>query len=197
MLIVQNCIISENICEVCFSCPLQHCKGECCVEGDAGAPLTNDEVRLLQQLLPKIEPYMTDAGKETVRRLGVSEPDCTEEPCTTLVDGKECAFVTWQDGMALCAIEKAYREGKTDFKKPISCHLYPLRLADYGDFVSVNYHKWEVCHYAIQEGAKQGVPLYKYLKEPLIRRFGQQWYNELVEVCNDYLSRKNVENKKK
>lgn len=197
MLIVQNCIISEDICDICFCCPLRRCKGECCVEGDAGAPLTDSEVILLQQLLPKIEPYMTDGGKDAVRQHGVCEPDCTEEPCTTLIDGKECAFVTWQDGMALCAIEKAYREGKTDFIKPISCHLYPLRLADYGEFISVNYHRWKVCRCAVQEGAIQGTPLYIYLKEPLIRRFGQQWYGELTEACEDYLSRKSAGNKKK
>ncbi len=190
MLIVQNCIISEDIAEVCFSCPLHQCKGECCVEGDAGAPLTHEEVTLLPQLLPQIEPYMTEAGKKAVHQQGISEPDCTEEPCTTLVDGKECAFVFWQDGMALCAIEKAYREGKIDFKKPVSCHLYPLRLADSGELIAVNYHRWEVCHCALLAGKQQCVPLYKYLKESLVRRFGQQWYDELVEVCDNYLSRK-------
>lgn len=197
MLIVGDCIVSEDIAECCFACPLDECKGECCVEGDAGAPLTEEEVTLLNHLLPQVVPYMTKAGRKAVRQQGVSELDCTEEPCTTLVNGEECAFVYWQGDKALCAIEKAYRDGKINFIKPISCHLYPLRLANYGEFTSVNYHRWEVCRCAVKEGERQGVPLYKYLREPLVRRFGRAWYDELVSVCDNYLSQKDVKNKKK
>lgn len=180
-MIVGNSIVSEDIADCRFRCDIEKCKGRCCVIGDAGAPLTKEETGIIEGILPKIRPYMTEEGKDAVDKHGVYELDCTEEPCTTLVEGKECAFVVWEKGNALCAMEKAYRDGKIAFKKPISCHLYPLRIADYGEFISVNYHRWEVCCQckALDESEKR-LPLYQYLKEPLVRRFGEQWYNELV-----------------
>ncbi len=195
MLIVDNCIVSEDVAEKCFSCPLDECKGACCIEGDAGAPLADEEIPLLTELLPTLQPYMTEEGYRAVLEHGVNTPDCEGEACTTLVNGKECAFVTWQDGKALCAIEKAWRDGKVDFMKPISCHLYPLRLTDYDDFIAINYHRWEVCDCALAAGKKCGVPLYKYLREPLVRRFGEAWYEELVEACEDYFARRDGKKK--
>lgn len=190
MLIVGNCIVSENIAEKCFACKLAKCKGQCCVEGDAGAPLEKDEVEILKRILPAVKPYMTKEGIAAIEEQGVSVIDPTGDTVTPLVNDRECAFVTWEDGMALCAIEKAWRDGKIDFMKPISCHLYPIRLDDFGEFMAVNYHEWDVCKYAVVEGNRCGVPLYKYLKEPLIRKFGEEWYNELVHQCKEYLSRK-------
>ncbi|MDY5970013.1 MAG: DUF3109 family protein [Bacteroidales bacterium] len=182
MLIVGNCIVSDDIADNRFCCDLQDCRGRCCVEGDAGAPLAREEVEVLESLLPKIMPYMTKKGREAVQEQGVYELFCSEEPCTTLVEGKECAFVIWEDGKALCSIEKAFRDGKISFRKPISCHLYPIRVADYGEFSTVNYHRWEVCKQGKGTcSAKEELPLYMYLQEPLIRRFGQQWYDELVK----------------
>lgn len=188
MLIVKDCIVSEDIAEQRFCCDLACCHGQCCVEGDCGAPLEEAEAELLQRLLPAIEPYMTEKGREAVAREGVSVPDNADEPSTPLVDGRECAFVAWgADGTAYCAIEQAYRDGKTEFQKPVSCHLYPIRVDCYGDFTAVNYHRWEVCRCA----AGQGEPLYLMLKEPLIRKFGQAWYDELLEAVRDYELRKN------
>lgn len=192
MLIVQDCIISEDIADQCFCCDLAQCKGQCCVEGDCGAPLLEEEIPILERILPTVEPYMTEAGIEVVHRDGVSALDNAAEPCTPLVNNCECAYVAWgEDGTAFCAIEQAYRNGKIDWQKPISCHLYPLRIDEYGEFKSVNYHRWDVCRCAVVKGREYGVPLYKYLREPLIRRFGQEWYDELVEQCTHFLANKN------
>lgn len=190
MIIVQDCIISDDIADQCFSCELSQCKGQCCVEGDYGAPLDPDEVSLLERALPLVKPYMTPEGIAVVEREGVSVPDNDDEPSTPLVGGCECAFVSWApDGTALCAVERAFRDHKIDFLKPVSCHLYPLRVDDYGDFRTVNYHRWDVCHCAVEHGNEVGIPLYRYLKEPLIRKFGIAWYEELVQTIEEKFSR--------
>ena len=182
MLIVQDCIVSEDIAEKCFSCDLAQCKGQCCVDGDCGAPLLEEEIPILEKILPEVEPYMTPEGIEVVHREGVSALDNAAEPCTPLIHNQECAYVTWgEDGTAYCAIEKAYRDGKIDFPKPVSCHLYPIRVDVYGTFVAVNYHQWDICRCAVKCGNACGIPLYQYLKGPLIRRFGQSWYDDLLK----------------
>lgn len=183
MLIVKDCIISEDIAEKCFCCDLQQCKGQCCVDGDCGAPLEESEIPILERILPEVKPYMTAEGLKVVEEEGVSALDNAAEPCTPLVNNRECAYVAWdEDGTAFCAIEQAYRDGKIDFMKPISCHLYPIRVDVYGDFTALNYHQWDICRCAVAKGKECGVPLYKYLKEPLLRRFGQEWYDELLET---------------
>lgn len=182
MLVVQSAIVSDNIVDRCFACQLAQCKGRCCVEGDSGAPLLPEEVETINSILPQVKPYMTEAGREVVETVGVSAIDADGDLGTSLVNGYECAFVSFaDDGTALCAMEQAYLEGKTTFRKPVSCHLYPIRIEDYGEFQAVNYHEWDICRCAVEKGRKEGVPLYKYLKEPLIRRFGEAWYQELVE----------------
>ncbi|KWW32087.1 MAG: hypothetical protein AUK63_183 [bacterium P3] len=184
MLIVQNTIISDDIVDSCFACDLTCCKGQCCVEGDCGAPLDKDEIPVLEQILPAVLPYMTAAGRDVVEKTGVWTYDNVWEPCTPLVNKRECAFVAWgEDGTAYCAIEQAYRNGETNFCKPVSCHLYPIRVDQYDEFAAVNYHRWDVCRNASQCGAASGVPLYRYLREPLIRKFGRQWYDELLAQC--------------
>ncbi len=186
MLIVKDCIISEDIAEKRFCCDLACCKGQCCVEGDCGAPLEEVEVEILEQILPEVEPYMTPKGLQVVHEAGVSALDNAAEPCTPLVDNRECAYVAWgEDGTAYCAIEQAYRDGKIQFKKPISCHLYPIRVDEFGEFKALNYHQWDICRCAVKKGNEGGVPLYQYLKEPLLRRFGQDWYDELLEAIED------------
>lgn len=188
MLIVENCIVSEDIADNCFGCDIAQCKGQCCVEGDCGAPLEDKEIAILRQIYPMVKPYMTSEGIKVVETEGVSSLDNAAEPCTPLINNRECAYVTWgDDGTAFCAIERAYREGKIDFKKPISCHLYPIRIDEYGEFTAVNYHKWDICHCATLQGKRTGTPLYQYLKEPLIRKFGDTWYQELVrEIHKKY-----------
>jgi hypothetical protein len=179
MLIVKDCIISEDIAERRFRCDLAQCKGQCCVDGDCGAPLEEAEIAILEQILPEVEPYMTQEGLKVVHEEGVSTLDNAAEPCTPLVNNRECAYVAWgTDGTAYCAIEQAYRDGKIQFMKPISCHLYPIRVDEFGEFKALNYHQWDICRCAMAKGE----PLYQYLKEPLIRRFGQDWYDELLEA---------------
>ena len=190
MLIVKNSIVSDDIVDRRFCCDLSQCKGQCCVEGDCGAPLLEEEIPILEQILPQVEPYMTEAGKAVVQSEGVATLNNAAEPCTPLVNNRECAYVAWgDDGTAFCAIEQAYRDGKIDWPKPISCHLYPLRIDEYGEFKSVNYHRWDVCRCAVAKGKECGVPLYQYLREPLIRRFGKEWYEELCTQCAQYPSK--------
>ena len=130
---------------------------------------------------------MEEKGIAEVEKNGVSALDMNDELCTPLVDGRECVYVCWEDGVAKCAIEKAYLDKKIDFQKPVSCHLYPIRVDNYNDFKAVNYHEWDICECAVKLGNEVGEPLYKYLKEPLIRKFGKQWYEELEWRCEEYL----------
>lgn len=183
MIIVDDCIISDNLADVKFCCDLAACKGACCVEGDCGAPLDKDEIPVLERIYPCVKPYMTEEGIAVVERDGVSSVDVDGLPCTPLVNNCECAYAVVEDGVTLCAIEKAWRAGKIDFQKPISCHLYPVRIEDYGEFKAVNYHEWDICRCAVAKGRGEGVPLYRYLEVPLVRRFGQEWYDELCEQC--------------
>ncbi|MBR1793062.1 MAG: DUF3109 family protein [Bacteroidales bacterium] len=189
MLIVQSAIVSDNIADRCFACQLECCKGQCCVDGDSGAPLTPEEVDIINNILPQVRPYMTEAGRKVVDSVGPSAVDSDGDWGTSLVNGRECAFVTFtDDGTALCAIEKAYLDGKVDFQKPVSCHLYPIRIENYGEFQAVNYHEWDICHCAVVKGRETGIPLYQYLREPLIRRFGEAWYQELLdEIAKNFI----------
>ena len=185
MLIIDDCIISDNLKDRCFSCDLAVCKGACCIEGDCGAPLQHDEIAVLERIFPSVKPYMTSEGVAVVEREGVSSLDFDQLPCTPLVNNRDCAYAVKYGDITMCAIEKAWRDRVIDFRKPISCHLYPVRVEDFGEFKAVNYHEWDICRCAVAKGKTEGVPLYKYLKEPLIRRFGQQWYDELCDAILD------------
>ena len=184
MIIVGNSIVSDDIADQRFCCDCSVCRGACCIDGDSGAPLLECEVAILETILPEVEPYMTEEGIAAVREQGVAVRDRDGDLGTPLIDGTACAYITYApDGTALCAIEKAHSELKiqnSEFKKPVSCHLYPIRVEDYGEFTAVNYHQWDICRCA----KGHGEPLYIYLKEPLIRRFGAEWYDELVEQIN-------------
>ena len=188
MIVVGNTIVSDDIADQCFGCDLAHCKGACCVDGDSGAPLREEEVPILEAVLPEVEPYMTEEGIAAVREQGVAVRDKDGDLGTPLISGNACAYITYDDnGCALCAIEKAYRTNNFTFHlspftfpKPVSCHLYPIRVEDYGEFTAVNYHQWDICRCA----KGHGNPLYITLKEPLIRRFGIEWYDELLEQIN-------------
>jgi len=185
MIVVGNTIVSDDIAECRFGCDLACCKGVCCVDGDSGAPLREEEVALLEAILPEVEPYMTPEGIAAVREQGVAVRDKDGDLGTPLINGSACAYITYgDDGCALCAIEKAFRQATPNselrtlnFPKPVSCHLYPIRVEDYGEFTAVNYHQWDICRCA----KGHGDPLYITLKEPLVRRFGSEWYEELLE----------------
>ncbi len=190
MLQIGDTIISLELLDEHFVCDLAACKGECCIEGDNGAPLEEDEVKIIEDLLPVIWDDLTEVSKEVIRKQGVSYIDDDGEPVTSIVNGAECVFTyTDESGICKCAIEKAFREGKTDFYKPISCHLYPVRLQKYKEFLAVNYHRWNICNCARTLGGSLDVPVYRFLKEPLIRRFGEDWFNQL-EIADKELKKR-------
>lgn len=183
---IQDKIVSTQIFERQFVCDLTACKGACCIEGNGGAPVTKEEVDIMQVNLDKIRPYMRPEGIAAIEAHGVVYEDEDFEPATTLVNGKECAFVYFdQTNTAKCAIEKAHREGQIDFIKPISCHLYPIRTKQFNEYTAVNYEKWDICEPACACGEKLDVPVYKFLKEPLVRAFGPEFYKELEVVSRE------------
>jgi hypothetical protein len=186
MLQIDDTIISLDLLDEKFVCDLTSCKGICCIEGDDGAPLEPEEVKIIEEILPIIWNDLSEKSKEVIEKQGVSYIDDDGEPVTSIVNGAECVFTyTDETGVCKCAIEKAFREGKTNFYKPISCHLYPVRLQKYDEFTAVNYHRWSVCNCARKLGGKLQVPVYKFLKEPLIRKFGEAWYEQLEIADNE------------
>ncbi|MEZ5146410.1 MAG: DUF3109 family protein [Bacteroidales bacterium] len=182
MISIDNTLISDEFRDARFCCDVQKCLGSCCVEGDAGAPLEEEEVSILEDYIEKIKPYMEAEGVEVVKINGVFDYDTDGSFVTPLVRDRDCAFVYYENNIARCAIEKAHNEGKIDFKKPLSCHLYPVRVSKHKGFDAVNYHQWYICQPARTYGKNHGIYLYKFLKEPLIRKFGEDWYNKLVDV---------------
>ena len=179
MLIIDNTSVSDDLYLIRFCCHLQRCLGACCVAGDAGAPLEEAEISVLEDDLDHFKPYMTEQGIKTVEEQGVFDYDIHGKFVTPLVNDGECAFTNFKDGIAYCAIERAHSEGKTKFRKPVSCHLYPVRVTVYESFIAVNYEKWNICKPALKQGNKVGIPLYKFLKAALVRKFGLKWYEKL------------------
>ena len=182
MIIIKDTITSDDIKENFFVCDLQKCKGACCVEGDLGAPLEEEELEILDEEYEKVKPYLTDKGKEAIDKQGKYIYDEDGDYSTPTIGGKECAYAVYDDkGLLKCGIELAYNDGKINFKKPISCHLYPIRISKYQNFKAINYDRWEICDPACSLGKALKVPLFEFLKEPLIRKFGEEWYNNLLE----------------
>ena len=182
MIEVEGVLLSEDLLKEEFVCNLNACKGACCVEGDSGAPLEQHELQILQDIYPHVKPYMTAKGIAAIELDGthvIDEDGDLTTPCVN--KNKECAYVTWENGITKCAIEKAYEDGKISWQKPISCHLYPIRITQYPEFEVLNYDRWHICHDACSFGRKLGVPVYSFLKGPLIRKYGEDWYNELVD----------------
>lgn len=180
---IDDKVISLEIFSKKFVCDLNACKGACCIEGDSGAPITAEEVSVLEEDLEKIKPFMRPEGIAAVEETGVFYMDWDNEMVTTLVNEKECAFVFFDEkGITKCAIEQAHKAGVTDFKKPISCHLYPIRTAKFPEFEALNYNEWSICSPACTLGEALSVKVYQFLKEPLIRAYGEAFYKELEEV---------------
>lgn len=187
MIQIDDAIVALDIIEENFLCDLSVCKGECCVEGESGAPLENEEVEILEKILPLVWDDLAPKAQEVINKQGVAYQDRDGDMVTSIVNGKDCVFTYYDEkGICKCAIEKAYKEGKTDFYKPISCHLYPIRLEKFREFTAVNYHRWRVCKAAVLLGNKEGLRIYQFLKEPLIRKFGDIWYNELCIAADEY-----------
>lgn len=177
-------IVSEDIIEKDFICNLSACKGACCVDGDAGAPLEKEEADILEKIYPKVKPFLRKEGIEVIERQGIFITTEEGELETPLIDGVDCAYVIFDEHKtALCAIEEAYNQGEVTWKKPISCHLYPIRVKDYSEFSAVNYHQWQICDDACTLGRELQVPVYKFVKEALIRKFGEDWYMELEKAA--------------
>ena len=200
---IQDTLVSLDILEKDFCCDLDCCRGCCCVEGDAGAPISDEECREVEAILPVLLPEMTKEAREVVEKQGISYLDPSGERVTSIVNDKDCVFArTDHNGWCYCLIEKAYHAGKVSFKKPISCHLYPIRVSQLpsvapsarplngseasSKLFALNYHRWDICHCARVLGKKNHIKLYEFLKEPLIRRFGQEWYDELCLTAREW-----------
>jgi len=182
MIAIDNTIISDSIYNQYFACNLSCCGGACCVEGDAGAPLEEEEISILEDYLDEIKPFMSEKGIDIVMQAGVFDYDMDGILVTPLVNDKECAFVYFEDSIAKCAIEKAYMEGKIDFQKPISCHLYPVRITKCNFYEVLNYHEWEICHSACSHGKELKINLFDYLSAPLARRYGEKWVKKAKKI---------------
>lgn len=186
MIQIEDVVVSLDVLREKFLCNLDACKGECCIEGDAGAPVELEEVEQLEAVLPVVWDELSPEARAVIDKQGVVYTDRDGDLVTSIVNGKDCVFTCYDEkGYCCCAIEKAYRAGKVNFYKPVSCHLYPIRVGNFSPYKAVNYHRWDVCKAAVLLGQKENVAVYQFLKEPLIRKFGEAWYKELEEVVEE------------
>ena len=187
MIQIDDKLISEDLFSEEFVCNLAKCKGICCVEGDAGAPLDENETKILDEIYPKIKPYLRPEGIQAIEDQGTYTLDFEGDLVTPLVNNAECAYVIFDEkGYTKCAIEKAYEDGVIDWQKPISCHLYPIRITEYSNFSAINYHEWDICYDACTLGKELGVKVYQFLKKPLIRKYGEEFYQTLSEAAEEW-----------
>ncbi|MFC2440423.1 MAG: DUF3109 family protein [Segatella maculosa] len=183
---IGSVLVSPDVITEKFCCDLDKCKGACCVEGDAGAPVTLDEIGEIEEALEAVWADMSASAQAVVDKQGVAYADIEGDLVTSIVGGKDCVFTCYEDGCCLCALERAHRAGKTRFVKPASCALYPVRAKEFGHgLVGINYHKWAICKDAVVKGEALNLPVYKFLKGPLVRRFGEDWYAELCEAAKE------------
>jgi hypothetical protein len=191
MIAIENTLISDDIFTECFCCNLDVCKGCCCVEGDAGAPLDENEIRFLEEHIEIIKPYLTEKGRETIENIGVFEIAVDDTTVTPLINRRECTYTTFsENGTAECAIEKAFSEGTITFQKPMSCHLYPIRISKVGEGDALNYDRWKICDNARLEGHAKNIKIFQFLKNPLIRKYGKEWYEQAVFAENELFAKK-------
>ncbi|MDE6391933.1 MAG: DUF3109 family protein [Muribaculaceae bacterium] len=188
MLQIQHTLVSLDLIERYFTCDLDACLGACCIEGDAGAPLAPGEAERIEDVLPEIENDLLPRALAEIRECGASYTDPDGDLVTQIVDGRDCVYTCYAEGgKCLCALEKAFREGRVPDVKPISCRLYPVRLREYDGFTAVNMHRWKICRPAETLGRRLGVRAYEFLKGPLTARFGEAWYAELELTAREYL----------
>lgn len=185
MLSIGKTVISINLFEKKFCCDLDKCKGSCCRYGDSGAPLEENEAIILEEIWLVVKEYMRPVGVEAVESIGTSMVDSDGDTVTPLVGNAECAYAVIDDGIYRCAIEKAWSDGKIKFRKPESCHLFPVRIKKYREFDAVNYEEWKICKPALEKGNDLDLPVYKFLKDPLIRIYGKSWYKEVEKAAID------------
>ncbi len=185
MIAIGNTLVSEDVIEKQFVCDLNACKGACCVKGDYGAPLEEEELAAIDSVYEKVKPYLRKEGIEAIEKQGKYLLYEKKEWVTPLVKGKECAYTVFEDGTAKCGIEKAYYDGKIDFKKPVSCHLYPIRITKQRNGMdAINYDRWNICNPACKLGKSLQVPVFKFLKDSLVRKYGEDWYKQLELAAN-------------
>ena len=188
---IDGILVSSDLLTECFCCDLDACKGICCVEGDAGAPVTTDEVMAIEDSLDTVWEDLSASAQAVIDRQGVAYSDPDGDLVTSIVGGKDCVFTCYDNGCCLCALERAYRNGKAKFCKPISCALYPIREKRFSSgLVGLNYNRWEVCRDAVKKGREIDLPVYKFLRGPLVQRFGEEWYKELEEVAEAFCGKK-------
>ncbi|MBE6334088.1 MAG: DUF3109 family protein [Odoribacter sp.] len=185
MIQIEDSIVTFDLFEKHFSCDLAQCKGACCIEGDGGAPLDEEELKQIEDNYDSIKKYMKPAGITSVAECGFGEVDKDGDLVTPLINGVECAYAIDEGGSCWCAIEKAWAAGESSFRKPISCHLYPVRIKRYDSFEAVNVHKWSICKCAFKKGEREQMPLYKFLKDALIRKYGEEWYEMLCVAASE------------
>jgi len=191
MLQIDNTIVSIDVIEKNFTCDLSICKGVCCLYGDSGAPLEIEETNTLEEIYPLIKKYLTIEGLLSIEAFGLYLRDDDNEYVTPLINKKECAYsFTDKNQILKCAIEKAFFDSKIKFQKPVSCHLYPIRINKYKDYDAINYHKWTYCESAVDHGNILKIPIYKFLKIPLIRKYGKEWYEKLEYASENYFKEK-------
>ncbi len=183
---VGNVIISPDVVTEFFCCDLSKCQGRCCIEGESGAPLAEDEIAQMEAVLPTIESELSEKARAVIESQGVADIDRDGDLVTSIVDGRDCIFTCYENGLCLCASERAFRQGRTAWCKPRSCSLYPIREKRLsGGLVGLNLHRWDVCEPARQKGRQLGIRAYQFLREPLIARFGKKWYEELEETITE------------
>ncbi len=180
---VKNVLVSPDILTENFCCDLDVCKGACCIEGDAGAPVTLNEIAEIEVSLDYVWDELSASAQAVIDKQGVAYTDSDGDFVTNIVNGKDCVFTCYENGMCICTLERAQRAGKSKFFKPISCALYPIREKRFANtLIGINYHRWDICKCAVQKGNELNLPIYKFLKAPLIRRFGKEWYEELRQA---------------
>ena len=182
MIQIDNKLVSIDLFEKKFVCNLDACKGNCCVEGDAGAPLDENERAVLEAEYDNFKDMLSINGRESIDKSGKWVEDGDGDWVTPLNNGKECAYTVFENGIAKCGIELAWMKGMTNFQKPVSCHLYPIRVTKFGNHIALNYHSWQICQPALLLGQKTGIPVYRFLKEPIIRVFGKDFFEEMEKV---------------
>lgn len=192
MLRINDTIFSFDILEKKFRCNLPVCLGNCCRYGDSGAPLNAEEAAILEDIWEKVKPYLTSEGIKTIEESGKSVTDFENDKVTPLIANEECAYTTRKDGMFLCGIEQAWYDGKIAFRKPLSCHLFPIRIKNYSEFRAINYQELTICSSARKSGERESLYVYQFLKEPLIRAIGEEMYNELCIAADELRKNKTL-----
>lgn len=183
MIIIHNVLIENEVIQSYFACNLSACLGQCCVEGDGGPPLEEEETQILEQIYPKIAPFLNENGRKAIEEQGVWVWGTDNDAETPLVNKRECAYAVFENGVAKCGIEIAHQAGAIEFPKPISCQLYPIRIKKKTSFEHLSYHKWEICNPACASGEKNKIKLYLFLKNALIRKYGTEFFETLHAIA--------------